>query len=83
MHVAVDDRSRYACAEALPDERGPTTAGFLGRAIARFAGLGVKTERVLTDNGRAHGGASGGGRSRQAGRRINSMQTTPASAAAA
>ena len=25
-------------------------AGFLGRAIARFAGLGVKTERVLTDN---------------------------------
>ena len=51
VHVAIDDRSRYACAEALPDERGPTTAGFLGRAIDRFAGLGVKTERVLTDNG--------------------------------
>ena len=36
MHVAVDDCSRYACAEALPDERGPTTAGFLGRAVDRF-----------------------------------------------
>ena len=38
VHVAVDDRSRYAYAEALPDERGVTTAGFLERAIARFAG---------------------------------------------
>ena len=52
VHVAVDDRSRYAYAEALPDERGVTTAGFLERAIARFAGLGVRVERVLTDNGR-------------------------------
>ena len=51
VHVAVDDRSRYAYAEALPDERGPTTAAFLERAIARFAGLGVRVERVLTDNG--------------------------------
>ena len=51
VHVAIDDRSRYAYAEALPDERGQTTAEFLGRAIGRFAGLGVKTERVLTDNG--------------------------------
>ncbi len=51
VHVAVDDRSRYAYAEALPDERGVTTAAFLERAIARFAGLGVRVERVLTDNG--------------------------------
>ena len=52
VHVAVDDRSRYAYAEALPDERGITTAAFLERAIACFASLGVRVERVLTDNGR-------------------------------
>ena len=51
VHVAIDDRSRYAYAEALPDERGQTTAEFLGRAIDRFAGLGVRAGRVLTDNG--------------------------------
>ena len=51
VHVAIDDRSRYAYAEALPDERGQTTADFLGRAIDRFAHLGVRVERVLTDNG--------------------------------
>ena len=51
VHVAVDDHSRYAYAEALPDERGVTTAAFLERAIAHFAGLGVLVERVITDNG--------------------------------
>ena len=51
VHVAIDDRSRFAYAEALPDERGQTTADFLERAIGRFAGLGVRVERVLTDNG--------------------------------
>ena len=51
MHVAVDDRSRYAYAEALPDERGVTTAAFLERAIVCFADLSVQVERVSTDNG--------------------------------
>ena len=51
VHVAVDDHSRYAYAEALPDERGVTTAAFLERAIAFFADLGVRVERVITDNG--------------------------------
>ena len=51
VHVAVDDHSRYAYAEVLPDERGVTTAAFLERAIAHFAGLGVLVERVITDNG--------------------------------
>jgi len=41
VHVAVDGRSQYAYAEALPDERGVTTAVFLvDRAITRFADLG-------------------------------------------
>ncbi len=51
IHVAVDDYSRYAYAEALPDERGDTTAAFLGRAIHTFQELGVRVERLLTDNG--------------------------------
>lgn len=50
IHVAVDDHSRYAYAEALPDEKGPTTAGFLSRAVLAFASVGIAMERVLTDN---------------------------------
>ncbi len=52
VHVAVDDHSRYAYAEALPDERGDTTAAFLGRTLATFQALGVGVERILTDNGK-------------------------------
>lgn len=36
-HVCVDDATRLACAEALPDERGETAVGFLRRAVAWFA----------------------------------------------
>ena len=35
----------------MPDETGPTAAGFLARAHAHFAGRGFAAERVLTDNG--------------------------------
>lgn len=51
LHVAVDDHSRYAYLEVLPDERGSTAAAFLARALAHFASLGVSVERILTDNG--------------------------------
>ena len=51
IHVAVDDHSRYAYAEALPDERGETTAAFLERTLAIFQACGVRVERLLTDNG--------------------------------
>lgn len=50
IHVAVDDHSRYAYAEALADEKGTTTAGFLSRAVLAFASVGISIERVLTDN---------------------------------
>jgi transposase InsO family protein len=50
IHVAVDDHSRYAYAEALPDERGVTAAAFLERAVIAFADVGIRVERVLTDN---------------------------------
>ncbi len=51
VHVAVDDYSRYAYAEALPDEPGDTTAAFLERVFATFQALGAHVERILTDNG--------------------------------
>jgi transposase InsO family protein len=51
VHVAVDDATRLAYAEELADERGPTAAGFLERALAFFAAHGVGVERLLTDNG--------------------------------
>ena len=45
LHVAVDDHSRLAYVEALPDERDPTSAGFLRRATAWFADHGVPRAR--------------------------------------
>src|SRR5437763_10420270 len=51
VHVMVDDFSRLAYAEVLPDERGETTVAFLKRGIAWFKTLGVHVERVMTDNG--------------------------------
>jgi transposase InsO family protein len=47
--VAVDDYSRYAFVEVHPDERGVTCAGFVLRAAAHLADLGVQVERVMTD----------------------------------
>jgi transposase InsO family protein len=51
VHVAIDDATRLAYAEVLPNEKATTAAGFLGRAIAFYARHGVTVERVLTDNG--------------------------------
>lgn len=50
-HVAIDDHSRAAYVEVLPDQTGATTAGFLQRTLAWFARRGVRIARVLTDNG--------------------------------
>jgi len=50
-HVCVDDATRLAYAEVLPDEKGATAAGFLRRAASWFASLGVEVEAVMSDNG--------------------------------
>jgi len=54
LHVCVDDASRLAYTEILPDERKESAVAFLERALAWFAGLGVAVERVMTDNGSAY-----------------------------
>ena len=50
VHVAIDDHSRFAYAEVLADEQGPTTADFLERALAAFAATGITVSEILTDN---------------------------------
>lgn len=51
VHSLVDDHSRFAYSEVLPDEKGPTAGAFLRRAAAHFAEHGIaRIERVLTDN---------------------------------
>jgi len=52
LHVAIDDRTRLAYAELLPDEKGPRCADFLRRAARFFARHGIgRIERVMSDNG--------------------------------
>lgn len=51
VHVAVDDHSRLAYAEELPDETPATTIAFVERACRFYADHGIRIERLLTDNG--------------------------------
>ena len=52
IHTAIDDHSRLAYSEELPDERGATAAAFWARAVKFFRRHGIrKIHRVLTDNG--------------------------------
>jgi transposase InsO family protein len=54
LHVCVDDHSRLAYTELLPDEKATTATCFLIRAAAWFARHGVQIRRVMTDNGSAY-----------------------------
>jgi transposase InsO family protein len=54
VHVAIDDYSRLAYAEVLPDEKAATAVGFLRRTLAFFRRYGIRVARVLTDNGSAY-----------------------------
>ena len=56
VHSLVDDHSRLAYSEILPDEKGTTCAAFLDRApIDYFADHGItRIERLMTDNAWAY-----------------------------
>ena len=54
VHVCIDDASRLAYGEVLPDERKTSAVPFLERAVGWFAGQGVTVERIMTDNGSAY-----------------------------
>ena len=51
VHLAIDDHSRVSFAQVLPDETAASCVQFLRHAVAHYAGLGVRIERVMTDNG--------------------------------
>jgi transposase InsO family protein len=51
LHVAIDDYSRFAFAQILPDQSQASARSFLDAALAHFAQLGVRVERLMTDNG--------------------------------
>ena len=51
VHVCIDDASRLAFSQILPDERKESAVAFLKAAVAYYASLGVIVARVMTDNG--------------------------------
>jgi transposase InsO family protein len=51
VHVAIDDASRIAFSQILPDERKESAVAFLKAAVAYYQSLGVAVARVMTDNG--------------------------------
>jgi transposase InsO family protein len=54
LHTALDDHSRLAYSELLPDEGRDTAAAFWLRANAYFTACGITVRRVLTDNGNCY-----------------------------
>jgi transposase InsO family protein len=51
VHVCIDDASRLAYVEVLPNEKGATCAAFFRRAVAWYQARGIRVERVMSDNG--------------------------------
>ena len=51
LHVCIDDHSRVAFAKIMPNENKRSAIAFLNAALTYYASLGIKVERVMTDNG--------------------------------
>jgi transposase InsO family protein len=51
VHVCIDDASRIAFVQVMANQRKESAVAFLEDAIAYYAKLGVRVERVMTDNG--------------------------------
>ena len=54
LHVAIDDASRLAYTEVLPNEKKDTVCAFTSRAVAWFQRHGVTVTRLMSDNGSAY-----------------------------
>jgi transposase InsO family protein len=50
LHIAIDDHSRIAFAQLLPDETAQSAITFLHAALAFFQALGVRIQRIYSDN---------------------------------
>lgn len=55
VHAAVDDYSRVAYAEVLPDATAVSAAVFLENALEFFTQVGIRVDTVMTDNAKAYG----------------------------
>jgi hypothetical protein len=53
LHVCIDDHTRLAYTAIMPNEKKESAIAFFKRAHAWYKSLGIKVERVLTDNGSA------------------------------
>jgi transposase InsO family protein len=51
VHVAIDDASRSLVADIAADEKGDTATALLRSTVARYQALGIRVQRVMTDNG--------------------------------
>ncbi len=51
LHVAIDDYSRLAFAQILPDQSQTSARAFLDAALAHFAHFGIRVQRLMSDNG--------------------------------
>jgi transposase InsO family protein len=54
LHVAIDDHSRMAFTQMLPDQKAETTIDFLNSAVQFFATHGIGVRSLLTDNGSSY-----------------------------
>lgn len=59
VHLAIDDHSRVSFALIKPDEKAVSCVEFLRNAVAYYNGLGVRIDRVMTDNGSGYKKTSG------------------------
>lgn len=53
--MCVDDHTRLAYAEVLPAENARCATAFLRRALRWFERLGIRCQRLLTDNAQCYG----------------------------
>jgi len=51
VHVCIDDHSRLSFTQIHPNEKATSAVRHLKAAVAWYKKLGVKVERVMTDNG--------------------------------
>jgi transposase InsO family protein len=51
VHVCIDDASRLAFSQILPDEKKESAVAFFKAALTYYRSLGVTVARVMTDNG--------------------------------
>ena len=54
LHVAIDDHSRLAFTQMLPDQTASTTVAFLHQALEFFSRHGIVVRALLTDNGSSY-----------------------------